>query len=154
VGTQQRPGTHYQQARDEDVKSGKLGKIMLARTWWGDGGVDPAASGNNRVGGGHATRPGMENRPVDLDWNRYVAPVRRRDWDPPQYFNFRNYRDFSGGILGDKFVHWVDTVHMFMGEDGPSAVDMAGWTVGRQRRPYGARYALPPRGIPGGPRRS
>ena len=34
--------------------------------------------------------------------------------------------DFSGGIMTDKFVHWVDVVHMFMGVDGPVTADFAG----------------------------
>jgi predicted dehydrogenase len=130
VGTQQRSGTHYIQARDEYIRSGKLGKVMYVRTWWDDGGVDPMGSGASKAprvpGSGHSTPLGMETKPADLDWDRYLAPVRWREWNPPQFFNFRAYRDFSGGILTDKFVHWVDTVHMFMGEDGPSAADMAG----------------------------
>ena len=126
VGTQQRSVTHYIQARDEYVRSGRLGKIMYVRTWWGDGGIDPVVTGAPRTGGGHSVPPGMENKPADLDWNRYVQPVRWREWNPPQYFNFRNYRDFSGGILTDKFVHWVDTVHMFMEQDGPANADLAG----------------------------
>ena len=126
VGTQQRSSTHYIQARDEFVRSGKLGKILLVRTWWNDGGADRLVRGTGGAGGGHATPPGMENQPADLDWNRYVAPVRWREWNPPQFFNFRNYRDFSGGIMTDKFVHWVDTVHMFMDQDGPTSVNMLG----------------------------
>jgi predicted dehydrogenase len=126
VGTQQRSATHYLQARDEFIKNGKLGKILLARTWWADGGADRLVPGAGGGGGGHATPPGMQNVPADLDWNRYVAPVRWRDWTPAQFFNFRNYRDFSGGILTDKFVQWVDTVHMFMEQDGPTSVNMVG----------------------------
>ena len=38
VGAQQRSGTHYIQARDEYIRTGKLGKISLVRTWWFDGG--------------------------------------------------------------------------------------------------------------------
>ncbi len=34
VGMQQRSGKHYLQAKAEYVDSGKLGKIMLCRTWW------------------------------------------------------------------------------------------------------------------------
>lgn len=127
VGTQQRSATHYIRAREEYVRSGKLGKILLARTWWADGGADRLTAGTGGGGGGgHRVPPGMEHVPADLDWNRYVEPARWREWNPPEYFNFRNYRDFSGGILTDKFVHWVDAVHMFMGEDGPSSVDMLG----------------------------
>ena len=38
VGAQQRSGSHYMQARDEYMKTGKLGKITFVRTWWTDGG--------------------------------------------------------------------------------------------------------------------
>jgi len=130
VGAQQRSGTHYIQARDEYVRAGKLGKISLVRTWWTDGGGDSmlvrSAEASASGGGGHAVPRGMTEKPGDLDWNRYLGPVQWRAWDPPQYFNFRNYIDFCGGILTDKFVHWVDVVHMFMEQDGPVSADAAG----------------------------
>jgi predicted dehydrogenase len=128
VGAQQRSGTHYKQARDEYIKSGKLGKINLVRTWWNDGfgNQTPRPANSKEPTGGHSTPPGMATKPADLDWNRYLAPVRWRAWDPPQFFNFRNYMDFCGGILTDKYVHWVDAVHMFMGEEGPLTTDAAG----------------------------
>jgi predicted dehydrogenase len=141
VGAQQRSGTHYLQARDEYLRTGKLGKIYLVRTWWTDGGSGigtpvRANAGSNASGvasarpanapGGHGTPPDMREKPSDLDWNRYLGRARWRAWDPPQYFNFRNYRDFGGGILTVKFVHWVDVVHMFMEQDGPITADNAG----------------------------
>jgi predicted dehydrogenase len=132
VGAQQRSGTHYIQARDEYLRGGRLGKISLVRTWWFDGGTDQQQRANASPTpdlahtGGHATPAGMKEKPADLDWNRYLGPVRWREWDPAQYFNFRNYRDFAGGILTDKFVHWVDVVHMLMGQDGPLAADNCG----------------------------
>src|SRR5215467_2459607 len=128
VGAQQRSGTHYIQARDEYIRTGKLGKINLVRTWWFDGGGGSNGNAGGTGGGGHATPAGMKEKPADLDWNRYLGPVRWRPWDPPQYFNFRNYRDFAGGILTDKFVHWVDAVHMFMDQDGPVSADNIGGT--------------------------
>ncbi len=132
VGAQQRSGSHYIQARDEYLRTGKLGKISLVRTWWFDGGTDSQGSTNAKVDSdparpnGHSTPPGMNTKPADLDWNRYLGSARWRDWNPAQYFNFRNYRDFCGGILTDKFVHWVDVVHMFMEQDGPIAGDNCG----------------------------
>ena len=123
VGAQQRSGSHYIQARDEYIK--KLGKITFVRTWWTDGGGAAAANGPAKSGG-HAVPAGMTQKPADLDWNRFIEPVRWRAWEPRQYFNFRNYLDFSGGILTDKYVYWVDVVHMFMGQDAPLSADGAG----------------------------
>lgn len=125
VGAQQRSGTHYIQARDEYMKTGRLGKVTLVRTWWTDGGGAAAAKGPVKTGG-HAVPAGIQEKPADLDWNRFITPVAWRPWDPLQYFNFRNYMHLSGGIMTDKYVHWVDVVHMFMGQDAPLSADGAG----------------------------
>jgi hypothetical protein len=110
VGMQQRSGGHYIQARDEYIKKGKLGKITLARTWW---------HGN----GAHLMKspPELATKPADLDWARYLGPVKWRDWDPQQYWNFRAYLDFGGGQITDLFTHWIDAVHMMIGEEIPHA---------------------------------
>jgi predicted dehydrogenase len=115
VGMQQRSGPHYMQARDEYVKGGKLGKITLARTWW---------HGN----GAHLMRVPDElvNKPGNLDWARFLGPVKWRDWDPKQYANFRAYLDFGGGQITDLFTHWIDVVHMFMGQEIPISAVAAG----------------------------
>jgi predicted dehydrogenase len=113
VGMQQRSGSHYIQARDEYIKKGKLGKITLARTWW---------HGN----GAHLMKSPLQDKPSNLDWARYLGPVKWRDWDPPQYFNFRAYLDFGGGQVTDLFTHWIDVVHMFMEQDNPISAVAAG----------------------------
>ncbi|MDP3000914.1 MAG: Gfo/Idh/MocA family oxidoreductase [Bryobacterales bacterium] len=113
VGMQQRSGSHYIQARDEYVKTGKLGKITLARTWW---------HGN----GAHLMKAPLTERPSNLDWARYLGPVKWREWDPPQYFNFRAYLDFGGGQITDLFTHWIDVVHMFMEQDNPTSAVASG----------------------------
>jgi predicted dehydrogenase len=113
VGMQQRSGPHYRQALDEYFRSGRIGKVTLVRTWW---------NGN----GTHLARTVSPRQPADLDWARYVGPVRWRDWDPQQYFNFRAYLDFGGGQVTDLFTHWIDAAHMLLGEDGPLAAVAAG----------------------------
>jgi predicted dehydrogenase len=114
-GMQQRSGAHYIQARDEYVKAGKLGKITLARTWW---------HGN----GAHLMKapPELKTQPSNLDWARFLGPVKWRDWDPQQYWNFRAYLDFGGGQITDLFTHWIDVVHMFMEQDDPVAASASG----------------------------
>jgi predicted dehydrogenase len=113
---QQRSGGHYIQARDEYIKAGKLGKITLARTWW---------HGN----GAHLMKapPELKTQPSNLDWARFLGPVKWRDYDPQQYYNWRAYLDFGGGQITDLFTHWIDAVHMMIGEEVPhSAVSSGG----------------------------
>src|SRR5712692_4335114 len=119
VGMQQRSGKHYLQAKQEYIDTGKLGKITLARTWW---------HGNSF----HLRRApeSLKNQPSNLDWAHFLGPVKWRDWDPQQYYNWRAYLDFGGGQITDLFTHWIDVVHMFMGQDHPTAASAAGGVFG------------------------
>jgi len=115
VGMQQRSGQHYLQAKQEYFDTGKLGKITLARTWW---------HGN----GYHLRRApdSLATKPADLDWAHFLGPLKWRDYDPQQYFNWRAYLDFGGGQVTDLFTHWIDVVHMFMGQEVPISASAAG----------------------------
>jgi predicted dehydrogenase len=117
VGLQQRSGWPYIRARDEFVQPGRLGKITLARTFWHNAPSGPL-------------RRTMPEKPSNLDWARFLGPVRWREWDPAQYFNFRAFLDFNGGKTTDFFTHWVDAVHMMLGLDNPTAVMSAGGIYG------------------------
>ena len=115
VGMQQRSGKHYIEAKKEYIDSGKLGKITLARTWW--------------HGNGYHLRKApasLATQPADLDWAHFLGPLKWRDWDPQQYYNWRAYLDFGGGQVTDLFTHWIDVVHMFMGDDIPFSAQAAG----------------------------
>jgi predicted dehydrogenase len=115
VGMQQRSGTHYLEAKKEYFDSGKLGKVTLARTWW---------YGN----GAHLVKAPatLQTLPADLDWAHFLGPVKWRDYDPQQYANWRAYLDFGGGQVTDLFTHWIDVVHMFMGQEVPIAASAIG----------------------------
>ncbi len=115
VGMQQRSGKHYLQAKKEYLDTGKLGKITLVRTWW--------------HGNGYHLRKApasLQQQPSNLDWAHFLGPVRWRDYDPQQYFNWRAYLDFGGGQITDLFTHWIDVAHMFMGKDIPKSAVAAG----------------------------
>ncbi len=150
VGAQQRSGTHYIQARDEYIKAGKLGKIHYVRTWWTDGAGGGGGARANRPAnaaqatGGHSTPVGIDasRQPRGSGTGTGMSPlctggpgIRRN------FFNFRNYIDLCGGILTDKYVHWVDVVHMFMGEQGPVTADTAGGDLRRARWTHGAGHS-------------
>ena len=115
VGMQQRSGKHYLQAKQEYFDTKKLGKITLVRTWW---------HGNTF----HLRRApeSLRTQPADLDWGRFLGPLTWRDYDPQQFYNWRAYLDFGGGQITDLFTHWIDVVHMFMGDDIPVAASASG----------------------------
>ncbi len=113
VGVQQRSGPIYLEPLEKYVKAGRLGKISHIDAVW------------------HAGVPGPMRRepaekPSNLDWVRFLGPVKYRDWDPGQYFNFRAYLDYNGGKMTDFGHHWMDVVHMYMGERAPHSAVFAG----------------------------
>jgi len=115
VGMQQRSGTHYRVAKEKYFDTGKLGSITLARTWWyGNGWHLRKAPGN------------LRNKPDNLDWAQFVGPIKWRDYDPQQFYNWRAYLDFGGGQVTDLFTHWIDVVHMFMGREIPCSANATG----------------------------
>ena len=115
VGMQQRSGQHYIKAKQEYMDTNKLGKVTLARTWW---------HGNTY----HLRKApaSLATQPSNLDWAHFLGPLKWRDWDPQQYWNWRAYLDFGGGQVTDLFTHWIDVVHMFMGKDIPIAASAIG----------------------------
>ncbi len=115
VGLQQRSGAHYIEAKSKYLDSGALGKITLVRTWW---------HGNSY----HLRKApaALAQRPTNLDWARFLGPVKWRDWDPQQFWNWRAYLDFGGGQVTDLMTHWIDVVHMFMNNDAPTSGVAAG----------------------------
>jgi predicted dehydrogenase len=115
VGMQQRSGRHYIQAKKEYLDTNRLGKISLVRTWW---------HGNTY----HLRKApaSLAQRPSNLDWARFLGPLKWREWDPQQYWNWRGYLDFGGGQVTDLFTHWIDVVHMFMGHDVPTSAVASG----------------------------
>jgi predicted dehydrogenase len=115
VGMQQRSGKHYLEAKALYMDTGKLGKVTLARTWW-HGNGDHLRKAPDR----------LKDQPSNLDWAHFLGPLKWRDWDPQQYWNWRAYLDFGGGQVTDLFTHWIDVVHMFMGADIPVAAQASG----------------------------
>lgn len=115
VGMQQRSGAHYLEAKQKYIDSGKLGRVTLARTWW---------HGNTY----HLRKApeSLQSRPSNLDWGRFLGPVKWREYDPQQFYNWRAYLDFGGGQVTDLFTHWIDVVHMFMDRDDPTVASAVG----------------------------
>jgi predicted dehydrogenase len=67
-----------------------------------------------------------EPKPATLDWDRFLGQVPWRPWNPHQYHHYRLYLDFGGACITDLFTHWIDVVHMLLGQDTPKSVAAAG----------------------------
>ena len=126
VGTQQRSGIHFQEAKDI-VQCGRLGTISFVRTW------NYANEYPEGIG-----RPPDTLPPADLDWEMWLGPAPERAFNknrfgvnPYKYAHFRWFWDYAGGMMTDWGIHLLDIVLWAMAEPGPRSVTT-----------YGGKYAL------------
>ena len=115
VGMQRRSGPGYWEVKREYVNSGKIGKLVLFRSWWHKNPVHVIEAPAS-----------LKTKPPNLDLGPLLGALKWREWDPQQFWNFRAFLDFGGGQVTDLFTHWVDVLHMFLGEDVPCAAVAAG----------------------------
>lgn len=129
VGVQGMSDDSYATAA-EAIKAGKIGPVVEAQIdyvrWypancgpWRDAGLDPKMP-----------------KPADLNWEAWLGSAPRHQWESWRYFNWRNYRDYSGGIGTDLFVHRTSRLVRALGLTFPTrVVGMGGiylWPDGRE----------------------
>jgi predicted dehydrogenase len=113
VGLQRRSTPHLQEARDEIVRGGTLGKIahVEIHSYYGSRGNFPAS-----------TAP-----PDTLDWETYVGPAAWRDYNPQIHpRSWRDCREFSNGQTGDLCVHFFDYVRYCLDLAWPKSITASG----------------------------
>ena len=115
VGMQRRSSAVWRSVKEQIIDTGKLGKVTLVRTWWHGNAV-------------HLLRAPEELRtkPDTLDWDRFVGPLKKRPYDPQQFYSWRAYLDYGGGMITDLFTHLLDASHMLLGIDSPVAAVASG----------------------------
>jgi len=99
VGTQNRSNSLYQQAR-QMVAQGLLGDIHYVRAYWYRNSPEDNPAWRYKVPD--------DASPQNSDWNRFLGPAPKREWDARRYFQWRLYSDYSGGISTDLLVHQTD----------------------------------------------
>lgn len=105
VGMQRRSYRLYHEARDLR-RSGKLGTVRMVRSYWLNSGLQP------------------RERPFEgpIDWEQWLGPAPRTAKNPLIFFNWRDFSDYSGGIVIDQGAHIYDAIHMIMDAGYPEAV--------------------------------
>src|ERR1043166_9052811 len=114
VGTQQRSGPHYEQAR-ELVRAGRIGKLVSVQ-----------ASYFRNVAPGFGQPPDGQP-PPELDYDLWLGPAPERPYNPNRaIYHFRWFWDYSGGQMTNLGQHSLDVVHWITGVKGANAVTSAG----------------------------
>jgi predicted dehydrogenase len=72
--------------------------------------------------------------PETIDWKRFIGPAPWHDFDPKRFFQWRLYRDYSGGLPTDLFVHLVTATHVLTGAQMPTRVTAVGGIYHWQER--------------------
>lgn len=88
----------------EIVRSGRLGEITKIEQNWNDN--KPRWHNPN-------DRDVAAIRKEDTDWNRWLLGKPYRPFNPWMYFEFRIFRDFSGGITSQWMSHAIGLVHFY-----------------------------------------
>ena len=114
MGSQWRSCQHMIEAA-EFVKSGKLGKLAMARGW---AYLDWLPSIGNPADG---------TPPANVDYDMWLGPAPKRAFNPNRYhFNFRWFWDYAGGLMTDWGVHLLNMVLMGTPSEWPKNVVSSG----------------------------
>ena len=124
VGSQGISGDNQRTLR-QWIRSGKLGQVTLVR----------AAYNRNSRGGAWIYPIPPDASPETVDWDAFLGPAPKRDFDLDRFFRWRCYKEYSGGIATDLFVHACNSVHFLMDAVMPDEVfamgDLYRWTKSR-----------------------
>lgn len=105
VGVQGMSDDSYETARTY-VDKGVLGKVVLAQIDY---------SRNHRDDFWVTTIDPDVKPGVNLDWNAFLGPAKKRPFEADRFLHWRRYWDYSGGIAGDLFVHRVTRIIKALG---------------------------------------
>jgi predicted dehydrogenase len=114
MGSQWRSAPHIIEAA-EIIKSGKLGKVSLARAW---------AFLDWLPSIGHVADGPV---PAGVDYDFWLGPAPLRPFNANRFhFNFRWFWDYAGGLMTDWGVHLLNMVSMGLPPENPKSVMAAG----------------------------
>lgn len=101
----------------ELIRAGKLGHITKIEQVWGD---------NNHRWHDPKDPDVAAIREEDTDWTRWLLGKPYRPFNPWMYFEFRIFRDFSGGITSQWVSHGINLVHFYTDTSIPDSMMASG----------------------------
>jgi predicted dehydrogenase len=114
VGTQRRSTPHLVEARDNFLKTGKLGAIGLVEIY--------CYYHMRRRGNPPDAAP-----PEYLDWEMWTGPAPLRPYNSLAHpGSWRSFMEYGNGIVGDMCIHMFDMVRWMLGLGWPKRVSSSG----------------------------
>jgi predicted dehydrogenase len=114
VGTQRRSTPHLIQARDEIIRSGKLGTIGMVEIY--------CYYHMRRRGSPPDTAP-----PDNLDWEMWTGPAPLRPYNAMAHpRGWRSFMEYGNGIVGDMCIHMLDAVRWMLDLGWPTKISSSG----------------------------
>jgi len=95
----------YQHKVRDMIREGQLGKIVAISQSWNFNGPRWHAPSEPDI---------LAIREQDTDWNRWLMGRAPRPFNPRMYFEFRIFKDFSGGITDQWFSHASGLAHFYL----------------------------------------
>src|SRR5205085_10466458 len=114
VGTQRRSTPHLMEARDEIVRTGKLGKVALVEVYCY---YHMRASEN----------PPDTAPPANLDYDFWTGPAPMRPYNELVHpRKWRAFMEYGNGIVGDMCVHMLDMTRWMLDLGWPTHISSSG----------------------------
>ncbi len=122
MGNQGGSGDGVRKAK-EMVDAGMIGNVKAAQAWtnrpvWPQG--IPTPTGTHEI-------------PKELDWNLWIGPAKKIDYNPAYLpFNWRGWWAFGTGAMGDMCCHIMDPIYRILPVVYPNSVECSVATVWRE----------------------
>ncbi|MEJ7606742.1 MAG: Gfo/Idh/MocA family oxidoreductase [Bryobacteraceae bacterium] len=114
VGTQRRSTPHLMEAREQIIKTGKLGKVALVETYC----YYHMRAKNN---------PPDTAPPSYLDYEMWTGPAPMRPYNELVHpRSWRAFMEYGNGIVGDMCIHMLDMVRWMLDLGWPKSVESTG----------------------------
>ena len=114
VGMQRRSTPHLAEAREQVIKTGKLGKVALVEIYCY---YKMRAKGN----------PPDITPPANLNYEMWTGPAPMRPYSVMTHpRSWRAFMEYGNGIVGDMCVHMFDMTRWMLGLGWPKSISSAG----------------------------
>ncbi len=102
--------SQIQRKAKQMIQAGDLGQVTLIR----------ATFNRNTASGAWIYPIPPDASPETVNWEMFLGPAPKRPFSLERFFRWRCYRDYSGGIATDLFVHLCTTIHFLMNAKVPA----------------------------------